>query len=62
MKFLEKCVQKTGIEISEESETPLIGRIFKRKKGHIISKTQGISRIRDVFKGYITDIAGNLEK
>ena len=64
VKFLEKYLQKTNIEISKDGETPLIGRIFKTKKGHKISKTQGISysRIREVFKDYITDITANPEK
>ena len=64
VKFLEKYLQKRNIEISKDGETPLIGRIFKTKKGHRISKTQGISysRIREVFKDYITDITANPEK
>ena len=64
VKFLEKYLQKTNIEISKDGETPLIGRIFKTKKGHKISKTQGISysRIREVFKDYITDITANPKK
>ena len=33
LKFLEKYLQKTNIEISKGRETPLIGRIFKTKKG-----------------------------
>ena len=63
-KILEKYLQKTNIEISKDGETPLIGRIFKTKKGHKILKTQGISysRIREVFKDYITDITANPEK
>ena len=63
-KILEKYLQKTNIEISKDGETPLIGRIFKTKKGHKISKTQGISysRIREVFKDYITDVTANPEK
>ena len=64
VKFLEKYLQKENIEISKDGETPLIGRIFKTKKGHKIAKTQGISysRIREVFKNYITDITANPEK
>ena len=64
VKFLEKYLQKTNIEISNNGETLLIGRSFKRKKGHKIAKTQGIShsRIRKVFKNYITDITANPEK
>ena len=64
VKFLEKYLQIANIEISKDGETPLIGRIFKTKKGHKISKTQGISysRIREVFKDYITDITANPEK
>ena len=62
--FLEKYLQKARIEILKYVETPLIGRIFKTKKGHKISKTQGISylRIREIFKGYITDVTANPEK
>ena len=56
-KFPEKYLQKTNIEISKDDETPLIGRIFKTKKGRKILKTKAISfsRIREVFKDYITD-------
>ena len=62
--FLEKYLQKANIEISKDGETPLIGRIFKTNKGHKITKTQGISdsRIKEVFKNYITDITANPEK
>ena len=62
--FLEKYLQKANIEISKDCETPLIGRIFKTKKRHKTSKTQGISysRIREVLKDYITDITANPEK
>ena len=61
VKFLEKYLQIANIEISKDGETPLVGRIFKTKKGQKISKTQGISysRIREVFKDYITDITAN---
>ena len=64
VKFLEKYLQKTNIEISKDGETPLISRIFKIKQGHKISKTQGTSysRITEVFKDYITDIRANPEK
>ena len=33
--------------------------MFKTKSGHKISRTKGISysRIRDIFKGYISEIA-----
>ena len=58
VKFLEKYLQKTNFEISRDGETHLVGRNFKTKKGNKILKTQGISysRIREVFKEYITDI------
>ena len=64
VKFSKKCLQKTNIEISKEGETPLIGRIIKTKKGHKISKAQGISysRIKEVFKDDITDIIATLEE
>ena len=64
VKFLEKYLQKANIEISKDSETLLISRIFKTKKGHKIAKTQGISysKIMKVFKDYITDITANPEK
>ena len=64
VKFLEKYLQKTNIEISKDGETPLIRRIFKTKKQYKISKTQGISysRIREIFKDYNTDIAANPEE
>ena len=56
-KFPEKYLQKTNIEISKDGETPLIGRIFKTKKGRKILKTKAISfsTIREVLKDYITD-------
>ena len=64
VRFLEKYLQKTNIGISKDCETPLIGRKFKTKKVHKISKTKGISysRIREFFKDYITDITANPEK
>ena len=64
VKFLEKYLQRTNIEISKDGEIPLIARIFKTRKGHKISKTQRISysRIREVFQDYITDITTNPEK
>ena len=39
-------------------KSPLICRIFKTKSGHKISKTKGISysKIRETFKGYISEI------
>ena len=46
VKFLEKYLHIANIEISKDGETPLIGRILKTKKGHKISKTQGISQSR----------------
>ena len=48
----------------KDGETRLIRRIFKSKKGHKISRTQGIfySRIKEDFKDYITDITTNPEK
>ena len=64
VKFFEKYLQKTNMEICKDSETPLISRNFKTKKGHKISKTHGIShsRIKEVLKDYITDITENSEK
>ena len=47
--------QKTKLDISNGKE---ICCIFKIKSGHKISKTKGISysRIREIFKGYISEI------
>ena len=64
--FQDSCAQtkfEIEIEISKDGETPLIGRIFKTKNGGKISKTQGISysRIREVFKDYITDITAYIK-
>ena len=51
-------MQKTKLDISNDKESPLICRIFKTKSGHKISKTKGISysRIREIFKGSISEI------
>ena len=64
VKFFEKYLQKTNMELCKDGETPLISRNFKTKKGHKISKTHGIShlRIKEVFKDYITDITEDSEK
>ena len=58
VKYLEAYLQKAKLDISNDKESPLICRIFKTKSGHKISKTKGISysRIREVFKGYISEI------
>ena len=57
-------MQKTKLDISNDKESPLICRIFKTKSGHKISKTKGISysRIREIFKGYISEISTAPEK
>ena len=61
VKQLERYLKRVDIDISKDKETPLIGRVFKTKKGHKILKTQGISytRIREIFKDYISEIAEN---
>ena len=58
VKYLEAYLQKTKLDISNDKESPLICRIFKTKSGHKISKTKGISysRIREIFKGSISEI------
>ena len=63
-KNLRNIFTKKIIEISKDGVNHLIGKIFKTKRGHKVSKTQGISysRIREVFKDYITDITANPEK
>ena len=51
-------LKKAKLDVSNDKESPLICRIFKTKSGHKISKTKGItySRIREIFKGYISEI------
>ena len=63
-KNLRNIFTKKVIEISKDGVNHLIGKIFKTKRGHKVSKTQGISysRIREVFKDYITDKIANAEK
>ena len=58
VKYLEAYLQKAKLDIYNDKESPLICRIFKTKSGHKISKTKGISysRIREIFKGYISEI------
>ena len=58
VKYLEVYLQKTKLDISNDKESPLICCIFKTKSGHKISKTKGTShsRIREIFKGYISEI------
>ena len=58
VKYLEVYLQKALLYVSNDKESPLICRIFKTKSGHKISKTKGISysRIREIFKGYISEI------
>ena len=63
VKYLEVYLQKTKLGISNDKESPLIRPIFKTKSGHKISKTKGISysRIRKIFKGYISEITATPE-
>ena len=58
VKYLEAYLQKAKLDICNDKESPLICRIFKTKSGLKISKTKGISytRIREIFKGYISEI------
>ena len=58
-KYLEAYLQKAKLDVSNDKKSPLICRIFKTKSGHKVSKTKGISysRIREIFKGYISQIA-----
>ena len=58
VKYLEVYLKKAKLDISNDKESPLICRIFKTKSGHKISKTKGISysRIREIFKDYISEI------
>ena len=63
VKYLKVYLQKAKLDISNDKESPLICRIFKRKSVHKISKTKGISysRIREIFKGYISEITMTAE-
>ena len=57
-------LQKTELDISNDEGSPLIYSIYKTKSGYKISKTKGIlySRIREIFKGYISEITTTPEK
>ena len=59
VKYLEAYLQKAKLNVSNDKESQSIYRIFKTKSGHRISKTKGISysRIREIFKDYISKIA-----
>ena len=63
-KYLEVYFQKTELDISNDEGSPLIYSIYKTKSGYKISKTKGIlySRIREIFKGYISEITTTPEK
>ena len=56
-------LQKAKLDISNDKENSLIWCLFKTKSGHKVSKTKGISyfRIREIFKGYISEITTTLE-
>ena len=60
---MEAYLQKAKLDVSNDKESPLICRIFKTKPGHKISKTNGISnsRIREIFKGCISEIVTTLK-
>ena len=57
-KYLEMYLQKAKLDVSNGKESPLICRLFKTKSGHKILETKEISYfgIRDIFKGYISEI------
>ena len=63
-KYLEVYLQRAKLDISNDKRSPLINSIFKTKSGHKISKTKGISysRIREIFKDYISEITTTPEK
>ena len=63
VKYLESYLQKAKSDVSNDKESPLTSRIFKTKLGHKILKTKEIlySRIREIFKGYISEIAMTAE-
>ena len=56
-------LQKAKLDVTNDKENPLIFRIFNTKSGHKISKAKEISysRIREIFKGYISEIATTSE-
>ena len=51
VKFRENFLRDAGLNCSYDKESYLIPRVSKTKKGHIASKTQGISdtRMREIF-------------
>ena len=63
VKYLEAYLQKAKLNVSDDKKCPLICHIFKIKSGHKVSKTKAISssRIREIFKGYISVITTALE-
>ena len=59
VEYLPVYLQKAKLDVPNDKESPLICCISKTKSSHKISKRKGISysRIREVFKGYILEIA-----
>ena len=59
VKYLEVYLQKAKLDISNDKESPVIYCIFKTKSGHKISKTKRVScsRIREIIKGYTSEMA-----
>ena len=58
VKYSEVYLQKAKLDVSNDKEGLLIRCIFKTKSGHKILKTNGVSysRIREIFKGYLSEI------
>ena len=59
VKYLEVYLQKAKLDISNDKESPVIYCIFKTKSGHKISKAKRVScsRIREIIKGYTSEMA-----
>ena len=64
IKYLEVHLKKVKLDISDDKESRLICRMFKTKSGNKISKAKGIlySRIRNIFKDYISEITTTTDK
>ena len=63
VEYLPVYLQKAKLDVPNDKESPLICCISKTKSSHKISKRKGISysRIREVFKDYISEIAATPE-
>lgn len=57
-------LKKVKLDVSDDKESRLICRIFKAKPGNKIPKAKGIwySRIRNIFKDYISEITTTPDK